>query len=51
MATVLSVPEQRIVLHDISWDTYERILNAHKDRSVPRFTYDSGKVRNRESII
>ncbi len=43
MATVLSPPaEQRVLLHDIDWETYERILESHRNRSVPRFTYDRG---------
>jgi len=34
--------EQRIVLDNISWDLYEGLLTAHRDRRVPRFTYDRG---------
>jgi Uma2 family endonuclease len=44
MATVVSPPEQRIVLENITWDVYERLLDAHRDRSVPRFTYDRGSL-------
>ena len=44
MATVLSQLEQRIILENISWDTYQRILEAHRDRSAPRFTYDRGRL-------
>lgn len=44
MATVTAPPEQRIVLHDISWDTYERLLADHIDSSAPRFTYDQGEL-------
>ena len=45
MATVLSSSaDQRVVLHDIDWETYESILEAHRDRSVPRFTYDRGRL-------
>ena len=44
MPTVLSPPEQRIVLDNIPWDVYERLLSAHRDRSVPRFTYDRGRL-------
>lgn len=44
MATVLSPLEQRMVLDNISWETYERILEDHRDKSVPRFTYDRGKL-------
>jgi Uma2 family endonuclease len=44
MATVLSPPEQRILLDNIPWEVYERLLAAHRDRSVPRFTYDRGQL-------
>jgi Uma2 family endonuclease len=33
---------QRVVLPHVSWDTYERLLADHADRSAPRFTYDRG---------
>jgi Uma2 family endonuclease len=36
--------EQRIVLHDVSWATYEQLLLNYQDKSSPRFTYDSGKL-------
>lgn len=44
MATVASPPEHHIVLHDVSWETYERLLADHTDRSAPRFTYDRGEL-------
>lgn len=44
MATVLSPPEQRVILHGINWDTYESILEVHRNRSAPRFTYDRGSL-------
>jgi Uma2 family endonuclease len=44
MATILRVPEQRVLLDNITWDLYERLLAAHRDRSVPRFTYDRGQL-------
>jgi Uma2 family endonuclease len=44
MTTVMSPPEQRIVLENIPWDVYESILAAHQDHSVPRFTYDRGRL-------
>jgi hypothetical protein len=44
MATVVTPPEQRIVLDDIPWDVYERLLAANRDRSAPRFTYDRGTL-------
>lgn len=44
MATVVSPPEQRIVLDNITWDMYEQLLATNRDRSVPRFTYDRGRL-------
>lgn len=44
MATVTSPPDQRVVLHDIAWETYERLLADHLDSSAPRFTYDRGEL-------
>jgi Uma2 family endonuclease len=45
MATVASPPtEQRIVLHNVAWDTYERLLADHENSSAPRFTYDHGEL-------
>ena len=42
METVESQLEQRVVLYDVSWETYERLLADHLDNSVPHFTYDRG---------
>jgi Uma2 family endonuclease len=42
MPTVACPPEQRVVLRNVSWETYERLLEDHLDRSAPRFTYDQG---------
>lgn len=36
--------DQRIVLHGISWETYESLLADHEDKSAPRFSYDRGKM-------
>lgn len=45
MATIASPPaEQRIVLHNVAWDTYERLLADHLNSSAPRFTYDQGEL-------
>lgn len=44
MATVLSPPEQRIILRNVSWETYEHLLADHTDSSSPRFTYDRGAL-------
>jgi len=42
MATVLSLPEQRVILRNVSWQTYENLLSDHVDVSAPRFTFDQG---------
>ena len=48
MTTVLSPPktavEGRVLLHNISWQTYERILEDLADCSVPHLTYDRGEL-------
>lgn len=44
MVTVLSPPEQRVILYNVSWETYERLLADLKDSSVPRMTYDRGTL-------
>jgi Uma2 family endonuclease len=44
MTTTLHTPEQRVLLDNIAWDLYESLLMAHRDRSVPRFTYDRGQL-------
>ena len=44
MGNVLTLPEQRVVLEDVSWGTYEHLLADHLDKSVPRFTFDRGRL-------
>jgi YihY family inner membrane protein len=44
MRPVLSLPEERIVLHNVSWETYERLLAEHSDITSPRFTFDHGEL-------
>jgi Uma2 family endonuclease len=44
MATVLTPPEQRITLHNVSWETYEHLLADLQDSSAPRLTYDRGTL-------
>ena len=47
MATVLSPPqaaEGRVILHNISWPTYQRLLDELADCSTPRLTYDRGEL-------
>jgi len=33
-----------LVLHDISWETYEQLLEIFSDRSIPRITYYRGTL-------
>ena len=42
MPAVTSPSEQRVVLNDISWETYERLLKDLEDCSAPRLTFDQG---------
>lgn len=44
MATVISPPEQRVTLHNVSWETYERLLSDLQDGGAPRLTYDRGML-------
>ena len=44
MEIVGSPAEQRVVLHNVSWETYERLLAEHGDSSAPRFVYDRGEL-------
>jgi Uma2 family endonuclease len=42
--TVQSPPEARVVLHNVSWETYECLLADHASSSSPRFVYDRGEL-------
>jgi Uma2 family endonuclease len=44
MPTVLSPPEARVILHNISWSLYEQLLAEHEEKSSPRFVYDRGEL-------
>lgn len=44
MSTVINPPEQRTILHDVSWETYEQLLANYADHSSPRFAYDRGTL-------
>jgi Uma2 family endonuclease len=44
-APVLVEPaESRVVLHNISWETYENLLEDMADCSAPRLTFDRGEL-------
>ncbi len=42
MPTILSPPDQRVTLRQLSWETYQRLLIEHADASSPRLTFDRG---------
>src|SRR5438045_4955835 len=44
MATVLSTPNQRVVMDDISWETYEQLLADFAESSGYRLSYDGGTL-------
>jgi len=45
METVaVSLPDTTIVLPNVSWETYERLLEDLADCSAPRLTYDRGRL-------
>ena len=44
MGDVLTLPEQRVVLQNVSWETYEHLLADHLEASAPRFTFDRGRL-------
>jgi Uma2 family endonuclease len=44
MTTIQTAQEQRVVLHDIGWGTYECLLSDYENRSGRRFTYDQGTL-------
>lgn len=47
MTTVLNLTKtaaSRVVLPNVSWETYERLLTDLSDCSVPHLTYDQGRL-------
>ena len=44
METVDRSVERRVVLHNVRWETYERLLAEQESSSAPRFTYDRGEL-------
>ena len=47
MATAATLPkaEQLVVLNDVSWETYERLLAENDSYRGKRFTYDNGRLQ------
>jgi len=44
METVKSPAEHRVILHNVSWGTYERLMDERGESRVPRFAYDRGEL-------
>jgi Uma2 family endonuclease len=44
MRAALTLPEQRVVLRSVTWETYERLLSEHAESSSPRLTFDRGEL-------
>jgi Uma2 family endonuclease len=42
--TVKNPAEQRVLLRNASWGTYERLIAEREERPVPRFSYDRGAL-------
>jgi Uma2 family endonuclease len=42
MGSVVTIPEQRTLLQNVSWEAYELRLTNHRNTSSPRFTFDRG---------
>jgi Uma2 family endonuclease len=42
--TVKIPAEQKVVLHNIGWNTYERLLADNENYSAPRCAYDRGEL-------
>lgn len=44
METIKSPAEQKVTLHNVSWETYERLMDERGESRVPRFAYDRGEL-------
>lgn len=42
MAAVKNPTEQRVLLRNVSWETYERLVEEREERRGPRFFYERG---------
>src|SRR6266550_3716273 len=40
----LEPAESRVLLHNVSWETYEGLLTDLENYSAPRLTYDRGEL-------
>jgi len=47
MTATLTPPEQvtqKVILDNISWETYQRLMEERGERPKPRYTYDRGRL-------
>jgi Uma2 family endonuclease len=44
MSTILIQPEQRVLLRNVRWETYEQLVDANQEKGAPRLTYDRGRL-------
>ena len=44
METVKTPAEQRVLLENVTWETYESLLSGRRESRVPRFTYERGML-------
>jgi Uma2 family endonuclease len=44
METIKSPAEQKVILHNVRWETYERLVDERGESRVPRFAYDRGEL-------
>jgi Uma2 family endonuclease len=47
MTATLTPPEQvtqKVILDDISWETYQRLMEERGERPKPRYAYDRGRL-------
>jgi Uma2 family endonuclease len=42
--TVKGPAEGRVLLRNVSWETYKRLIAEREERPVPRFFYDRGEL-------
>lgn len=45
MAKILVADPPNVILHNVSWKTYECLLKDFESRGAPRFTYDQGALQ------
>ena len=39
-----NLAEGRVLLRNVSWGTYERLMDEQEERAAPRFFYDQGEL-------